>query len=223
MPASFAAVLDSRPDAGCDLVSGARARWRPGRAVLSRDECHTQTFQNIVGLGGQLGLKDWTWDLYGSHGESQIDNQVFQGTVVNARYAQLMARAELDGQNFVDPNNGTLACTSGISPFILSGEYQCGLLQLPHRQDELRHRPEAGRHRGLCDRQPVRLAGRRFQDGGRCGLSSEYVPVCGRQLAAANVGAFGHRSVPVLSSIAGFQLRSRTPAPRMCGRWVRRR
>jgi outer membrane receptor protein involved in Fe transport len=117
VPAAFATVLDSRPTPGASWFFERVLDGGPGAPFFPAQNATTQTFQTIAGLGGKLGLSDWTWDLYGRHGDSQIDNQTFQGTVINARYAQLMGAANY-GANFVDPNTGNLACTSGISPFI---------------------------------------------------------------------------------------------------------
>ncbi len=97
-----AAQPQRAPGSSSACSMAARAR----RSIPRREPPRRPSRTSSVSAGSSAS-SDWTWDLYGSHGESQIDNQVYQGTVINARYAQLMAAPNY-GQNFVDPNNGTL-------------------------------------------------------------------------------------------------------------------
>jgi iron complex outermembrane recepter protein len=67
-------------------------------------------------LKGDLGLSDWTWDLYMSQGDSRANTE-YTGFVSFANYFKIMTAPNY-GQGYSEEGTGAklLRCTSGISP-----------------------------------------------------------------------------------------------------------
>ncbi|MDB5717275.1 MAG: TonB-dependent receptor-like protein, partial [Sphingomonas bacterium] len=110
VPASFAALLNTR------IVSG--APWRLGRSLAFLGQPKTNnandTYQGLVGLSGSFADRRWTWDIYGSHGDTRVDSTSEQGYALLPTYRALL-QAPNYGAGFTGAG-GT--CTSGISPFV---------------------------------------------------------------------------------------------------------
>ena len=129
VPAQLAAMLASRPNPTAPwnlfLSTSPDSGWMPGRG----DDVSTQVFQVNFGFNGKLPNTDWTWTLYGSHGES---NEYFRsnGFASLARYramilapnygkgASITGNQGLPGAGF---NAGTGTCTSGFYDTIFAG------------------------------------------------------------------------------------------------------
>jgi outer membrane receptor protein involved in Fe transport len=77
----------------------------------------TRNWQLTAGLKGDVGLSDWTWDLYMSRGNSNTSTE-YNGFVSFANYFKIMTAPNY-GQGFSEESTGSklLRCTSGISPF----------------------------------------------------------------------------------------------------------
>ena len=80
----------------------------------------TNVWQITAGLKGNLLLKDWTWEVYGSRGETKIDFDEQQ--LPSLQLYQKMVAAANFGVNAAvagTPSNGgyTLRCTSGLPVF----------------------------------------------------------------------------------------------------------
>ncbi|MBT2188339.1 TonB-dependent receptor domain-containing protein [Sphingobium nicotianae] len=76
------------------------------------------TYEVLTGLRGRLGLGDWTFDAFASHGRTS--QEVLQGGVADqARYQALINSPNFGaGQIFQNFRLGTDAkCTSGLNPF----------------------------------------------------------------------------------------------------------
>jgi iron complex outermembrane receptor protein len=109
VPAAFAALLDSRPDRNGDWAFNKDLTFM-GLGTVD----HTNdVYQLMAGLRGGLPGTDITWELNGSHGETQLVDKGVSGFASLVRYQQLM-RAPNYGANFKG-QYGT--CTSGINPF----------------------------------------------------------------------------------------------------------
>jgi outer membrane receptor protein involved in Fe transport len=109
VPAAFAALLDSRPDPS--------APWLLNKTLsfmgLGTVEHSNDVWQAMAGLRGDLPATDITWEVYGSHGESELVDKGVSGFASVNRLRELMAAPNY-GANFSSPV-GT--CTSGITPF----------------------------------------------------------------------------------------------------------
>ncbi len=44
-----------------------------------RTETTSNIFQLTAGLRGQLPLRDWTWEVYGSHGNTNVNARLPEG------------------------------------------------------------------------------------------------------------------------------------------------
>ena len=118
VPTELAALLDSRATPG--------ATWSFERILdymgPRRSSNDSSVYQVLAGLEGKLGLGDWTWEAYASHGETRTTNYLNGGFVSVERYRTLITAPNY-GRNFsrTDPSGGILGyqmkCTSGLPVF----------------------------------------------------------------------------------------------------------
>jgi iron complex outermembrane recepter protein len=118
VPAQLATLLNSRPNPN--------ANWALERGLdylgPRRSTNDSTVYQVLAGLEGKLGLGDWTWEAYASHGETKTTNYLNGGFASFERYQRII-QAPNYGRNFVarDPSNGILGyeirCTSGLPVF----------------------------------------------------------------------------------------------------------
>jgi outer membrane receptor protein involved in Fe transport len=118
VPAELATLLASR--------ANPNANWSFERIldyIGPRGSSNTTTvYQVLAGLEGKLGLKDWTWEAYASHGETNTTNYLNSGFASYERYNKIL-QAPNYGANFTaqDPSGGILGykitCTSGLPVF----------------------------------------------------------------------------------------------------------
>lgn len=82
----------------------------------------SNVFQLIAGLRGRLPYKDWTWEVYGSHGKSSV-NAHLPESFLNHRQVQQLMTADMYGQNWRNPEVVGVAgaCTSGLPIFSADG------------------------------------------------------------------------------------------------------
>jgi len=133
VPAQLAALLDSRgpntysttafdPTTGQPIVlTGVDADWRlsrtldflPPRQLRNRNE----VYQFMTGFDGDLPLRDWTWEIYLSHGESKVDND-YVGFASLERYRAIV-QAPNYGKGYTTTGSGQtrITCTSGLPIF----------------------------------------------------------------------------------------------------------
>jgi iron complex outermembrane recepter protein len=79
----------------------------------------TKTYEILAGIRGNLGIKDWTYDLYASHGDTSQYVQ-YNNFVDLASYQALINLPNYGaGADFNNGRIGQLAhCTSGLNPFV---------------------------------------------------------------------------------------------------------
>lgn len=98
------------PNAGWQLNT--QLDWLPARGT----ENTSRLYQLAAGLRGDLGLSDWTWELYMSHGDSQTQTN-YNGFTSYANYLKIITAPNY-GQGFTElgVSSKSLTCTSGINP-----------------------------------------------------------------------------------------------------------
>ena len=84
IPADLAALLASRPDPNAPF-SLEKLWTQTGTSVTTYDNT---VYQLSGGFKGKLPVGDWTWDLYGSHGDTDIDVTQTSG---GASYSEIQA------------------------------------------------------------------------------------------------------------------------------------
>ena len=129
VPAQLSTLLDSRPsrDAPWTLES-TLGYLGPRKAAIS-----TTVYQVLAGLDGRLPFKDWTWEAYASHGETNIDDNMYAGFASVQRYRNIVnspsngTNLNLGGYGAGYANAGlsaslgaSVACTSGLPIFTAS-------------------------------------------------------------------------------------------------------
>jgi iron complex outermembrane receptor protein len=124
VPPELAALLDSRTRVVNGVtVSAADEPWQIERVldfVGPRSSTNDSTvYQVLAGLQGDLGVSDWTWEAYVSHGQTSIKNVLHDGFVSLARWRTLIAAPNYGrGYSYRDPNLGyAVTCTSGLPLF----------------------------------------------------------------------------------------------------------
>jgi outer membrane receptor protein involved in Fe transport len=126
VPTELAVLLDSRTRAnpsGGAPISAANEPWQVERVldfVGPRSSTNDSTvYQVLAGLQGDLGLADWTWEAYVSHGQTSIKNVLSDGFVSLDRWRTLIAAPNYGrGFSYRDPNLGyAVSCTSGLPIF----------------------------------------------------------------------------------------------------------
>ena len=79
----LADLLNSRPAVGD--VPGTAQPWTMSRGLNFLGRLYTETtsdiYQLTAGLRGKVGIKDWTWEIYGSHGNTSVIARQPQGAV----------------------------------------------------------------------------------------------------------------------------------------------
>src|SRR5262249_5991096 len=77
----------------------------------------TNLFQILTGLRGDLGISDWTWEAYGSHGATRVDLD-YIGFASTKRYQQIISQPNF-GRNYTTtgPGSASITCTSGLPVF----------------------------------------------------------------------------------------------------------
>lgn len=143
-PAALNALLDSRasspdcvirtesgtgsttqqnPLTGKDQVTcGPNAAWRLSQTLSflpTRGTDNTQRlYQMIGGLRGDLGLGDWTWEAFFTHGNTLIEAS-YIGYPSTEQYREIV-QAPNYGRNYQSPNflsSKSVTCTSGLPIF----------------------------------------------------------------------------------------------------------
>lgn len=115
VPAELAAILDGRPNPAAPWQFYKQLDYLGPRQIST----NTYTYELLAGLRGDLGFRDWTFDLFASHGRTNA-NTNYRGFADLARYQDLIARPNYGaGASFNNGRTGLLAtCTSGLNPFV---------------------------------------------------------------------------------------------------------
>lgn len=133
VPAQLAALLNSRTAAAGPWDLNYWSDTGAAALVGNRTNAVTQNeFELLAGLDGKLPFRDWTWELYGSHGESS--NYVDAPDVVSRQRYWAIINAPNWGQNFKASGSqgfgssspgalsGTVTCTSGFYNTVFFGQ-----------------------------------------------------------------------------------------------------
>jgi outer membrane receptor protein involved in Fe transport len=115
VPTELATILDGRPNPAAPWQFYKQLDYLGPRQIST----NTYTYELLAGLRGDLGFRDWTFDLFASHGRTNA-NTNYRGFADLARYQDLIARPNYGaGASFNNGRTGLLAtCTSGLNPFV---------------------------------------------------------------------------------------------------------
>jgi outer membrane receptor protein involved in Fe transport len=115
-------VVQTDPNTGGPLYTcGPNSGWRldtqlsylPPRGT----ENTTRLFHFAIGLRGDLGFKDWTWEAYTSFGDSQTQTN-YVGFTSLANYMTIMSSPNYGkGLNIQGTASKYLTCQSGLNPW----------------------------------------------------------------------------------------------------------
>ena len=114
-PPALTAILDSRPDPNADWFLGDTTTYIGKR---TSDSTNT-TYQLLAGLNGTFPHNDWTWQLYASHGATNL-GVTFGGFLSTDRYRYVIAQpnygrgAQDIGNAYGGRVSGVLNCTTGL-------------------------------------------------------------------------------------------------------------
>ncbi len=104
-------VYSCGPNAGWQLNQ--TAAWLPPRGT----ENTANLFQIALGLRGDVGISDWTWDLYTSHGTSETQTNYVGFQSIRNYMSILSAPNYGKGYSETGPASKYFTCTSGVNPF----------------------------------------------------------------------------------------------------------
>lgn len=103
IPSDLRTLLASRTSPNADFLVVKRFIDDGPRAYVNR----TTTYQILAGLEGQLPIKDWTFELYGSYGRTKATDEVYSGAVSISAVQRLLTAAD----------GGASLCTGGFNIF----------------------------------------------------------------------------------------------------------
>jgi iron complex outermembrane recepter protein len=104
-----------------NVVQGANSPWGIGATfdfLPTRGMENTTTlYQMIVGLRGEMGVRDWTWDVYHSHGQTRIDLD-YVGFTSTTRWQQVVSAPNYGrGMSATGAGSTAMSCTTGLPVF----------------------------------------------------------------------------------------------------------
>jgi iron complex outermembrane receptor protein len=115
-------TVQINPDTGQPLNScGPNSGWQlnnqPGWLPPRGTENTASLYQIALGIRGDLGISDWTWDLYTSHGTSETQTN-YIGFQSIRNYMTILSAPNY-GKGFTEtgPASKFFTCTSGLNPF----------------------------------------------------------------------------------------------------------
>jgi outer membrane receptor protein involved in Fe transport len=133
----YIAPTPSNPNPTQPTISLANTPWTLGRVLTFLDrltiETESDIFQVVGGLRGEFGFKDWTWEVYGSHGNTSIVARQPQGAISYAYLQQLISGTTATGTRSATINGpwsqnwssqatfNPSTCTTGIPLFTANG------------------------------------------------------------------------------------------------------
>jgi iron complex outermembrane receptor protein len=108
-------ILDDRADPNAPWALYKQLDYLGPRQITTT----TYTYEVLFGARGELGLGDWTYDAFASHGRTNANADYF-GFADLSRYQSLISRPNYGaGAVFNNGRTGLLAtCTSGLNPFL---------------------------------------------------------------------------------------------------------
>lgn len=102
IPADLRTILASRPNPNANLIYS----FSSGRLARTVIDTHYNVDQYLGGLRGELGVKDWKWDVYASYGRTD-QNSAMSGEIDRAAITALINA----------PDGGKSICPAGFNPF----------------------------------------------------------------------------------------------------------
>ena len=135
VPDEVALLLASRT--GAAATQPFYVNLNPGDIARRTTLNHNQTFQMLLGLEGTIPGTDWTWEVFGSHGQTTARTELYGYLSVERLAAVLNAPNYGYGSTFtgngtplaVNRNGASASCQTGLSPFVPSSSYSedCGM------------------------------------------------------------------------------------------------
>lgn len=127
VPPELAALLASRQQPNEPFVLESPALRQIGDRGIDNN---TTTYQILTGLSGRLPVRDWTWDVHGSHGRTRVVSSMIGGVSVSNLRALATApnygrNARIIGNTLIDPagfGGKVIGCTSGLHYFDVAKE-----------------------------------------------------------------------------------------------------
>ncbi len=125
VPPEMAALLASRPEPDAPFVLQSPALRQLGDRGIDNN---TTTYQFLTGFMGDLPFRDWTWELYGSQGRTQVTSSM-AGTVSIENLRALATapnygrNAAVTGNTLINPagfGGKIVRCESGLHYFDVS-------------------------------------------------------------------------------------------------------
>jgi outer membrane receptor protein involved in Fe transport len=117
IPTELATLLNSRANPSAPWALERVLDFAGPRASTN----DTNVYQVLAGLQGNLGLGDWTWEAYVSHGDTAITNYLNSGFVSVERWRKLVSAPNYGkGYTAGDPTGilgYKVSCTSGLPIF----------------------------------------------------------------------------------------------------------
>jgi outer membrane receptor protein involved in Fe transport len=110
VPAQLTTLLDSRPNRDAPWTLESTLSYLGPRIA----DISTTVFQVMAGLQGTLPFKDWTWEGYVSHGETNVDDNMRSGFASVQRYGQILNTAS-NGTNLSSGGYGAGYSSNGLS------------------------------------------------------------------------------------------------------------
>jgi outer membrane receptor protein involved in Fe transport len=103
IPDDLATLLASRPQPDAPFgLSKLITQFGP-----QTQEHNTSVYQIQVGATGNIPGQDWTWEVYGSHGKTQLDSPLVSGAALYSLVEQLLFA----------PDGAASLCEGGYNPF----------------------------------------------------------------------------------------------------------
>jgi iron complex outermembrane recepter protein len=123
VPTELATILDSRSAATVN------SPWTLNKVLdymgHTSLQTTTNTYEMVAGVRGEIGFRDWTYDVFGTHGRTS-QGTTYTGFADLATYQALINLPNYGaGADFNNARIGQLAhCTSGLNPFVNTGVSQ---------------------------------------------------------------------------------------------------
>lgn len=106
-----------QPVSKCGQDAGWQLNQQPGWLPARGTENTANLFQIALGLRGDLGISDWTWDVYTSHGTSETQTN-YVGFLSIRNYMSIISAPNYGkGYSETGPASKYFTCTSGMNPF----------------------------------------------------------------------------------------------------------
>ncbi|BBC71147.1 TonB-dependent receptor [Altererythrobacter sp. B11] len=115
VPDEFATILNNRANPNAPWSLYKQMDYLGPRQIST----NTYTYEVLAGFRGDIDFRDWTFDIFASHGRTNATTH-YHGFADLARYQDLINRPNYGaGASFNNGRTGLLAtCTSGLNPFL---------------------------------------------------------------------------------------------------------